>query len=229
MSMNIERNNNTGPNLNININPPQQQEDRQALVQDNVFADQGIRYASNPRHDEQYDDPLPQARVVFGERQHGNDRLKDMNISNYNMLHSNRLDIHHINAWRNALGIPSLKAIFCKVCKRSNSHFWFKCPYLVCKICRDNHRTQDCIYFNRCDWCDGLHPSYLCSNPSGLKKKADSMKFCNICKRYGHPAGKCPNPYTKPKIYIKKRWNYNLRNKWKKNKGSKWNRKYKKY
>ena len=202
---------------------------RQAVERDNVFANKGIQYRNTANNaQEKAGEPLRQPNIVVDVLVGPKDRVKEMNESNYNFLYGENINLSHLNAWRNALGRPSLKTIYCKICKSTNSHFWFKCPSLVCKVCRGNHRTQDCIYMNRCCWCEGLHPAYQCNNPAGLRKIADSMTFCKICKRYGHPARNCPNPYTKPKVYARKRWYAKgNKNKWKnfKNKG----KRYRKY
>ena len=54
------------------------------------------------------------------------------------------MNIGDINKARANNGIAPINHVWCNICHKLDSHFWWKCPNLKCKICRLNHGTSFC-------------------------------------------------------------------------------------
>ena len=99
-----------------------------------------------------------------------------------------------INEKRKEAGLKQFENLFCKICKKTNTHVPYKCPDYTCYICKEkgNHFAKNCpkkpyycqfyIKNNNAD-----HSiSNQCSQKANVLIKR-TVK-CLICGKFGHLA-----------------------------------------
>ena len=88
-----------------------------------------------------------------------------------------KLDITNINITRVELGLKPIKAIWCKICRLQNQHFWWNCPNIRCNICNGAHLTKNCEMLRNCQYCGSdKHLSQSCNNLQGMNLKANRYR-----------------------------------------------------
>ena len=111
--------------------------------------------------------------------------------NNINTRKKNNI-LQDTNTYRNMIGLPSLKFIWCKICRQVNQHFWWNCNRVLCSICNGNHFTKQCQLLKTCQYCGSSeHLSQLCDDDKGLMLKSMKHRTCTICKKKGHIAKEC--------------------------------------
>ena len=105
-----------------------------------------------------------------------------------------KLEITNINISRVKLGLKPIKAIWCKICRLQNQHFWWNCPNIRCNICNGAHLTKNCEMLRKCQYCGSdKHLSQACNDEQGMNLKANRYRKCTLCNKYGHTAMNCNN------------------------------------
>ena len=122
-----------------------------------------------------------------------NTNKKKKNLDNQMDIET-KLDITNINISRVQLGLKPIKAIWCKICRLQNQHFWWNCPNIRCNICNGAHLTKNCEMLRNCQYCGSdKHLSQQCNNVQGMTIKANRYRKCTLCNKTGHTAMSCNN------------------------------------
>ena len=114
--------------------------------------------------------------------------------------------VRNPNKARAANGIAPINHVWCRICHIMDTHFWWNCPNIRCKICHQNHGTIYCPVRLACQWCGSLnHSSVECNAALGLIHKASSKRTCFRCGRFGHIAMECTSGLTRRRRFLRRR------------------------
>ena len=145
--------------------------------------------------------------------------------NNFNQIKMSEAKLKEINNQRKNVGLKPFENIYCKICKKYNSHVPWLCPDYTCYICRDKgkHFASNCPNKPRiCQWCKSdLNPNNGTPAHTDFQNCPSKPMIiftkrirCLLCKRYGHVAKDCN--FSNANIY----YNFNgfRRNNYAKNK-----------